>query len=223
MQRVVRQLVGADVVPDIVMGPLKDGADLRQAIGGIEIHRLRLGARCRLLMAHAGYPGTSALHGTTEHLDLAHMAAGEPVLHAVVEPVDAVLRHQGFKSHRIRIVDADAPAVAPLQPLDEVDGLLGQPTGVEGEDLDLRHVIPDEVREHDGLGPEAAGVHHLAVVAHGSTEDVEGGVDLGLVRHGGYSGQLTHNMGTSGSNPIERFRYLKGYDPDMTHCRIAAI
>src|SRR6478736_7384923 len=128
MQRVVRQLARADVIPDVVVGPVEDGADLGDAaIGRVHFHRLRQRARDRLFMPHAGDPCAGTGDGTAEGLDLADVAAALAVLDAVEETVDAVPRHPGFDGLRLGVVDLDAPLVAPLQAFDEVVRFLGKP------------------------------------------------------------------------------------------------
>lgn len=48
-----------------------------------------------------------------------------------------------------------------------------QPSGIEREDLDFRHLRPDQVGEHHRLSAQAAGVHHPAVIAHRGAQDFQ--------------------------------------------------
>src|SRR6185312_9858956 len=90
VQRIVRQLACADVLPDLLFGPIQDGTDLVEAVVGVPFHRLRLRTRGRLLMAQAGDPGLVAGDSPLERLYLADTAAGHPGFEAVVEGIDAL-------------------------------------------------------------------------------------------------------------------------------------
>ena len=51
VQGIVRQLARVDALPDLLLGPIEDGADLVQGVVGIPFHRLRLRTGSGLLVA----------------------------------------------------------------------------------------------------------------------------------------------------------------------------
>src|SRR5579863_6153620 len=57
VQRVVRQLLGANIGPDIALGPIEQWTDLLQAVLLVARNRLRPGARIGLFTPHARDPG----------------------------------------------------------------------------------------------------------------------------------------------------------------------
>src|SRR5450755_4517252 len=75
MQRVVGQLLGADIGPDITVGPVEQWTDLLQAVLLVARDRLRRGTQIGLLAPHARDPGPVAGDGATEGLDFANLAA----------------------------------------------------------------------------------------------------------------------------------------------------
>src|SRR5207244_2877852 len=85
VQRVVGNIVLVQVVPHVFRAPVGERAELPQAVDGIERRFFQAGARVRLLAPEAGDPGALAREGALERFDLAHVAAGLALLHAVVE------------------------------------------------------------------------------------------------------------------------------------------
>src|SRR6185437_13964831 len=96
-------LARADVLPDFRLAPIEQRAHFVEAVLRVPLYRLRLRARRRLLPAHACHPGGVALDGALEGLDLAHVAAGEARIQAVVEAVDALACDQLLQRLRVRI------------------------------------------------------------------------------------------------------------------------
>ncbi len=94
------------------------------------------------------------------------MAARQAGIEAVVETVDALLRHQLFQGPGVGIDDPDGALVAPLQLLQQLVGLLVEAARIDAEYVDFRHVRPDDVGQHHGLGAEAVRIDDPAVLAH---------------------------------------------------------
>ena len=92
VQRVVGHVVGADVVPHVLLGPVGQRIELGHAVGRVVFLHGQLGAGARLGAALAGDPGLLAGQGAAQRLDLADAAAFLAHLDAVVEGVQAVLR-----------------------------------------------------------------------------------------------------------------------------------
>src|SRR5580658_2712724 len=88
------QLARAYVGPDLVLGPIQQRADFLQAVLGVPLDGMALGAGLGLLATHTGDPGVVAAHELAERHHLAHAAAGAARLGAVEEAVDALTRHQ---------------------------------------------------------------------------------------------------------------------------------
>src|ERR1700750_1033618 len=70
VQRVVRQGAVTDPPPHVLLGPLDERVVLPDAALGVELDRLRAGARGRLLAADTGDPGVGAGQRALERLDL---------------------------------------------------------------------------------------------------------------------------------------------------------
>jgi len=102
-----------------------------------------------------------------ERLDLADVAAAQPLLDAEVETIDTVVAHVLLDQLRVRVEDLDAALIAALDAIEQRQRLIVQPAGVEREHLDLGRVTADDVRQHHRLGTEAVGVDDVAVLAHG--------------------------------------------------------
>src|SRR5579863_8366056 len=134
VQRAVIELVAADVAPDVGLRPVQQRADLRQPGMLVLGYRLRCGALLGLLVPHARHPGTVSGNRPDERLDLADLAAADALPQAVIETVDAVLAHIALHRLRIRVIQLDTTVVAALEALQQCQGLLGQPAGVDADD-----------------------------------------------------------------------------------------
>src|SRR3989338_100366 len=79
VQRVVRYVEAADVIPHVGMRPIQQRIEFLQPVVAVELGRGQVLARRRLLAAQAGDPGALASERALERLDLAG-AAGIPSL-----------------------------------------------------------------------------------------------------------------------------------------------
>src|SRR4029077_6000106 len=167
VQAIVRQPAGADILPHLRFGPVEERTDLVQAMLRVPLQRLAVRAGRGLLAAHAGDPGREARDGALEGLHLAHAAALEARLEAVIEAIHTLLRNQPLERPGVRVDDADGALVAALQFFEELISLLVQAAGIDAEDVDLRQVRPDDVGEHHGCGAQAVRVDEPPVLAQG--------------------------------------------------------
>ncbi len=129
-------------------------------------------------MAQAGYPRSIAGDSPLEGLYLAGVAARRAGFEAVVEAVDALCGHEVFQRFRVRIHHAQVALVARLHLAHQLIGLLGEATRVDGEYVYCRQVGPDDVREDDRLGTEAARIDHPSVFLDGRREALTYGYRL---------------------------------------------
>ncbi len=90
-----------------------------------------------------------------------------------------MLRDELLDALRVGIDQADALAVATLEPIHEVVRFLVETTRVDADDVDLGNVRPDEIGEHHGFGAEAVGVDHAAMHAHRFAQQVHDLLRLG--------------------------------------------
>src|ERR1700692_229809 len=115
-----------------------------QTIFGVPFHPRRQRATRRLPPPDAGDPGGAAGNGAAERFDLANGAAAATLIETVPKAVDAVLADPALQFCGLGVVDRQGPPVALLYPLDEIVGFRVQPPGIDTEDLDFRHRLPDE-------------------------------------------------------------------------------
>src|SRR3569833_920571 len=167
VQRIVRQLAGADVLPDLLFGPIQDGADLVEAVVGIPFHRLCLRVGGGLLMAQARNPRPVARDSALERLYLADAAARLPCFEAVVAPIDALGGDEGFERLRIGVHHAKIALVAALDAAQELISLFREPAGVDREYVNTRDVGPDDVRQDDRFATQAARIDNLPILLDG--------------------------------------------------------
>src|SRR3954447_5348433 len=101
VERVVGKLVLAHVVPYIVLGPLGERVQLHdRAVVVVDLDLPHVAARRPLVAAQPGDPRVEPCEVLRQRLHLAHLAAEQPVLHAPVEEVRAVLLDH--RVHRCR-------------------------------------------------------------------------------------------------------------------------
>src|SRR6266571_2511749 len=153
VQDVVRDVVGADVVPDLLPGPLRQRVQLHQVEQLVPLHQSGVGAGRRLVAADAGDPGLEAAEVALERLHLADLAA-EVGLPAV--EIAAVLGRLLLDRHE-RFHADDPYAVLLHDAVADLEGLLEEVVGVEIEDRH-RPIDPrDHVDQRHVLRAEAAG------------------------------------------------------------------
>src|SRR5262249_28129510 len=131
VQRVVRQLARADVLPHLLFAPVEERTDFVKPVPVVPLEGLALRARGRLLPPHARHPGPITRDGAFERLDLAHAAAGHARLEAVIKTIDALRRNQRFHLSGFGIDEADAFLVTQLQLLEQIISLRVQPPRID--------------------------------------------------------------------------------------------
>ena len=104
VQLVVGYIVLADVRPHVLVRPIQQRVQLLQTVVRIVSRDFQRSARHRLIAAHAGDPRSLACQRAAQRFHLAHKAATLAILHAVVEPVDAVLRDISLDQRAVREV-----------------------------------------------------------------------------------------------------------------------
>src|SRR4051812_31862229 len=89
VQRVVRHVLLADVLPDLVERPVHERAEFPDAVGRVERALGHVAARAGLLAAQARDPALLAGERAAQRFDLADVAARLARIHAVVETIHA--------------------------------------------------------------------------------------------------------------------------------------
>src|SRR5262245_3972973 len=149
VQRVDRNVVGADIGEQLLAAPVEQRAELEQAVlrlGGDDRHVATMRG---LLGAQTRDPGLRTRERATERLDLAHEAAGRACRARLVEAVDALPLDQCFEIVVAGVQGADPQPVATLGLRPQHISLGKQPPGVEGCDLDVAAALADQMQ--DGL------------------------------------------------------------------------
>ncbi len=99
----------------------------------------------RVLATKPGEPGVCAVQRPGQRFDLSNLTALETVLHTLAEREHALFGNESLDEVVARKDHLDFDAVSTPHFVDQVVGLLGQPTGIEGEQTDLgshpRHQI----------------------------------------------------------------------------------
>ncbi len=157
VQCVVGHFVTPQVGPDFEVRPIQQRIELGQAEDGILFLDFYLGARGALFAPEAGEPGAFAGQGAAQRLDLAHFAAGFALRDAVVEAVDAVDFDQTLDRAAFGKKHFHLGAVTFADSGEQLVGFRMQAAGVEGEHVDARRVLGDQVEQHHVFGAEAGG------------------------------------------------------------------
>ncbi len=157
MQCVVRYFVAPQVGPDFEVRPLQQRIEFGQAEHGVVFFDFHFGARGALFAPQAREPGALVGQGATQRLDLTHFAAGLALCDALVEAVDAVDLDQALDRAALREEHFHLGAVTFADFGQQVVGFRMQAPGVEGEHLDARRMLGDEVEQHHVLGAQAGG------------------------------------------------------------------
>ena len=152
VQRVVREVVLMDVVPDVALGPVRERVQLPEPEALVPAELRGLGATAGVLAADAGDPAVDGRERPAHRLDLAHAAAGVGV--ALPELV-AVLGRLLLEGQVVEAVELD-----PLVLGEAVAGLVGlreEDVGVEVEEARLGLILARHVRGHRARFLERAG------------------------------------------------------------------
>ncbi len=173
VQPVVGHGVVVDVGPHLFGGPVQHGVELLQPVALVPGRDLELASRRRLLAPHAGQPGAASGEHPSERLDLADAAAAVAVLDGVEEPVLAVLGDPLLDVVGVGIDHRDDRPVALVGAVGQRVGLLGQPAGVDADDLDVEPVLADQVGHDHALGTERVREHGRTPVRGDAAQHVE--------------------------------------------------
>ena len=209
VERVVGDVVRADVVPHARLVPLGERVELQQAGVAVPLRRLHLLARDALAAAQAADPGVQPDLRAPQRLDLARLAALVTQELAVAEEVDAVVRDHLLDLGGVRAVHAHAEAVALVRPVDELVGLGVETPGVEREDRDGEAGVGDHVRERLVLDAEGGGEGDAARIAGRRVgEDLLGAQALESGQDVGYRLVNAHSVSPRGSAPAQKCNRL---------------
>src|SRR5712691_3033838 len=139
VERVVRHVVLAHVVPDLVLRPLGEWVQLHdRAVVVIDLDLADIRARRPLVAAKPRDPGVKGGEMLRQRSDFANVAAKETVLHRFAEEVEAFSLDHAADVLLLGREDAEIQAgIALAQLRDQRVRLRGQPAGVDGEEANL--------------------------------------------------------------------------------------
>src|SRR5262249_17851908 len=122
VERVIRDVAVADVVPDLVLRPFGERVELHdRAVVVVDLDLADVRAARPLVAAEAGDPCVEAVEVLRQRPHLAHVAAEEPEVARVVEQILAVLAGHRRDLARVRLDDLEVEArVALAQPVGEL-------------------------------------------------------------------------------------------------------
>src|SRR5436190_5687894 len=102
VERVVRDVVLAHVVPDLVLRPLGERVQLDdRAVVVVDLDLADVRARRPLVAAQAGDPGVESMQHLRQRLHLADVAAEQAILDRVLEEVEPAPRDHPLDVHRL--------------------------------------------------------------------------------------------------------------------------
>src|SRR6266545_510100 len=153
VEGVIGNVVLAHVVPDLVLRPLGERVELHdRAVVVVDLDLADVRPRRPLVAAQARDPRVELGQVLVQRLDLAHVAAEQPVLDRLAEEVEALRSDHPAHVLRIRLDDLEVQArVFGAQPLDQLVRLVRQAAGVHGEHPDLRVEVVGHVDEGDAV------------------------------------------------------------------------
>src|SRR6478735_8922789 len=103
VERMGRNLILTEVVPDLVLLPLGEWVELHdRAVVVVDLDLPDVGARCPLVAAEAGHPRVEVGERPRQWLHLADVAAEEPVLDRLEEEVRPVAVDEALHLSRVR-------------------------------------------------------------------------------------------------------------------------
>ena len=179
MQRVVGDVVVAEVLPDARFVPIDERRELEQPVDVVGREHRQIGARDALFAAQPADPEVVPGERPGERGEFPDAAACVAERLALAEGVDAMGVREGFELGAVGGEDADAQIVVLLGLGEEVVGLGEEAPGVEGNDGDGQLEAGDEGGNHLVFGAEA-----------GSEDEAPGEVRRGQLQAcGGLEGQ----------------------------------
>src|SRR5438105_13980361 len=128
VERVIRHVVLAHVVPDLVLRPLGERVELYdRAVVVIDLDLADVRPGRPLVAAQAGDPRVEAVEHLRQRPHLAHVAADQPVVDRLVEQVETLARDHPLDVDRIRLHEVEIEARVAVEELcDQVVRLLRQ-------------------------------------------------------------------------------------------------
>src|SRR5580765_3478634 len=147
VERVVRKVVLAHVLPDVFLRPFRERVQLHdRAVVMVDLDLADVAARRPLVAPQAGDPRVESREVSLQRQHLSHLAAEQPILDALVEEVRPVLSDHCVHGLRGRREEIELqPRVAVTHLLDQLEGLTRQTPRVDAEHADrgidrVRHV-----------------------------------------------------------------------------------
>ena len=145
-QLVVRDLVLADVVPDLVELPVGHRVELHDAaVIAVDLDLRDVLARLPLFAAQSGNPRIERGELALQRLDLADLAARDPQVDAAIHQVRPLGRDQLRDRVAVRVLELHRDAVALADLLEQRVRLGRQTAGIQREHADLGVDAPRHV------------------------------------------------------------------------------
>ena len=145
---VVRDLVRAHIVPDLVERPVGERVELHDVpVLPIELDLRDVAPAHPLLAAEPGDPRVERRELALQGFDLADVAARDPEVDRAVHQVRPVRRRELRHVPAVRHLELDMDAVALVDLLEQRVRLRRQAPGVEREDPDIRVDAPRHVHQ----------------------------------------------------------------------------
>src|ERR1051326_8326445 len=147
---------------DLLAGPIRKRADAQTPVDLFYFADARAGRR--LLPAQSASPGAKFAQLVLQRVKLADIAAQVAILGALIKQIQPALRHHLVHLVGVRVYDLYSDAVVTVGNVDHLQGFVGQPSGVQGEDADLRRDARGHVQNRhllflkSGRNGEFAGV-----------------------------------------------------------------
>src|SRR5262245_5062635 len=159
VERVVGDVALADVVPDLVLGPLGERVELHDsAVVVVDLDLPDVRPARPLVSAQAGDPGVQRCQVAGERLHLADVAAEQAVLDLPVEEVRPIPADHRLHLPRVRREQIELHLRVPIaQLLDQVVRLGRQTARVDAEDPDARIELVRHVEQRDAVDLEGRG------------------------------------------------------------------
>ena len=154
VERMHRQVVLADVVPRLFLGPFGERVELDDAaVVVVDLDLADVRAARPLVAPEPGDPRVEAGQMPVQRPHLAHVAAEQPVVDAAAEEVLAVRARHPLDLGAVRQQDAQVEArVAVAEVFDRLVALLRQAPRVDREHLDLRIELVGEIDQDHVVG-----------------------------------------------------------------------
>ena len=168
-KRVDEDVIGDDVVVDLLLGPLDDRVDLDHLAPGIPLDDLGVAAGLCLLAAHSGEPRVVGAEGLLERHHLAQVAAEVRITAVQARAkLGVLLGHRGGRRHVDDVHGIDGGHGVP-----GAHGLREVVAGVQEQHVNPRQVLGDKVDQH-GVGHRRGNADPAAERPHGPRDHLVG-------------------------------------------------